>query len=46
MSNAYPNPVSYAQGMVKVDLLTSCSTTADWGVYTVAYTKIYGETIM
>jgi hypothetical protein len=45
VSNAYPNPVSYSQGMVKVDLLTSCSTAADWGVYTVAYTKIYGETI-
>jgi hypothetical protein len=45
VSNPYPNPVSYSQGLVKVDLLTSCSTSATFEVVTLDYRLIYKQTI-
>ena len=44
VSNAYPNPV-YGNNVVRFDLLSSCPTTVDWGVYTVSLRKVYGTTV-
>jgi hypothetical protein len=46
VSNAYPNPVSYSQGVVMVKLLTACSTSAKMEVYTLAYRSVYSQSFM
>jgi hypothetical protein len=45
VSAAYPNPVSAYNESVKIDLLSSCPMTAQLDIFTVAYRKIYGETV-
>jgi len=38
ISNPYPNPVR--DGFVKVDLVSGCSKSVKWAVYSAAYRKI------
>jgi hypothetical protein len=45
VSNPYPNPVAPQEG-VRMDFLSSCPTTVEWTAYTMAYRKVYGETLV
>jgi hypothetical protein len=46
MSRIYPNPVKRINGDATIDLSSSCSVIFDWGVYTLAYRRVCGGSIV